>query len=86
MCGSGPQGERILEKRRLALRRRDECESKLREVGTLPAAELEKWQDARKREVIARLSAVNDALKGYGSVNTKALEQLGASPPPPRPA
>lgn len=67
-------GERILEKRRLALRRRDECEAKLREIGSLPGAEVEQWQGARKRDVLARLSAVNESLKAYGAVNTKSIE------------
>ncbi len=71
------QSERVLEKRRLALRRKDDCEAKLRDIGTLPAAEVDKWESARKREVAARLAAVNEALKAYGAVNTKALEQHG---------
>lgn len=86
-------GERILEKRRLALRRRDECEAKLREIGSLPGAEVEQWQGARKRDVLARLAEVNESLKAFGTVNTKAIELHSEAaarpciprlPPPPR--
>lgn len=70
------QSERVLEKRRLALRRRDECEAKLRDIGTLPA-ETQAWEGAPKRTVLARLAAANEELKKYGAVNTKALEQHG---------
>jgi chromosome segregation ATPase len=40
--------------------------------------QVEKWQDARKKDVRERLAAVNESLKAYGHVNKKALEQHGA--------
>jgi hypothetical protein len=42
--GESLQAEKVLERRRVALRKKEDCTLKLREIGTLPAAEVEGLQ------------------------------------------
>ena len=66
----------IAERKRAALRKRDECVARLRDVGALPAAELAALAGGkRKRDLMASLSKVNEELLGFAHVNKKAMEQ-----------
>jgi len=51
---------------------------KLRELGSLPAAEVEAVAGYRKKEVIRELASVNEGLSKLGGVNKKAAEQFAA--------
>ena len=65
----------MLETRRTALRKREECAAKLREIGTLPSDEQAAVAGKKKRELIAQLTKINEASKAYSHVNKKAAEQ-----------
>ena len=61
------------------MRKRDECNGRLRDVGALPAAELAALAGGkRKRDLMGELAKVNDELKSFAHVNKKAMEQYSA--------
>ena len=65
----------VLESRRMAMRKRDECQAKLRDLGALPSEEQAAVEGKKKRELIAMLAKVNEGMKAYNHVNKKAAEQ-----------
>jgi len=67
--------ERGMEARRQALRKKEECTLRLREVGALPAAELEEVAGWKRRELVQELTRVNDGLSKLPGVNKKAADQ-----------
>lgn len=67
--------EKLLNKRSLQLQTKEDCERKIRDLGSLPAGN-ERWQDLSERELIQELAQVNAELDGeYADVNKKALDQ-----------
>lgn len=66
--------ERLLNKRSLLLQKQEECTQKIRELGSLPA-NVEKYKDMVKKELLDQLDKVNRELQGYSQVNKKALDQ-----------
>jgi structural maintenance of chromosome 3 (chondroitin sulfate proteoglycan 6) len=69
------RAEKVLNRRRRLLQKREEVMKDIRELGTLPMSELEKFKDLPYREVIKEYNTRNEKLKGYSHVNKKALDQ-----------
>ena len=67
--------EKSIQKRRILTQRAAEVQQRLRELGIVSHAELAKFEKVKSEQVGKRLHKVNDALKKYGHVNKKALEQ-----------
>ena len=57
------------------MRKRDECQAKLRDIGALPSEEQASMAGKKKRELISMLTKVNEGMKAYSHVNKKAAEQ-----------
>jgi structural maintenance of chromosome 3 (chondroitin sulfate proteoglycan 6) len=70
--------ERLLERRRLALRRREECQARLRGIGAVPAPEVEALKGKRRKELVALLRQCQETLRGFPVVNRKAAEQYAS--------
>jgi structural maintenance of chromosome 3 (chondroitin sulfate proteoglycan 6) len=68
--------EKMNEKKRIAMRKRDECIIKLRDIGTLPSNEIAQIESSRKKDLLSELTKVNEGLKKYSHVNKKAIEQF----------
>ncbi len=67
--------EKLLNKRSMALQKRDASLKKIQELGSLPAAELELYKALGIKQLYKRLHECHDALKKYSHVNKKALDQ-----------
>ncbi|KAI9907783.1 hypothetical protein PsorP6_004763 [Peronosclerospora sorghi] len=70
------QTEKVLNKRRRLLKKRDDAIRDIRELGTLPVAELEKFKTLAFPEVIKQFKRRTEKLKKYSHVNKKALDQF----------
>ena len=57
------------------MKRKEDATVKLRELGTLPTAELEALATLKRKALVERLSSVHDKLKQYGHVNKRATDQ-----------
>eukprot|EP01114_Cavostelium_apophysatum_P016736 TRINITY_DN4818_c0_g1_i6.p1 TRINITY_DN4818_c0_g1~~TRINITY_DN4818_c0_g1_i6.p1 ORF type:complete len:998 (-),score=422.06 TRINITY_DN4818_c0_g1_i6:73-3066(-) len=67
--------EKLLNRRSLHLQKKEESERKIREIGSLPSAEVESFKDKTLKQLMGLLHTTNTELKGYSHVNKKALEQ-----------
>ncbi|EEY67985.1 chromosome segregation protein, putative [Phytophthora infestans T30-4] len=68
--------EKILNKHRRLLKKREDATRDIRELGTLPIAELEKFKELPYSDVIKQFKRRNEKLKKYSHVNKKALDQF----------
>ncbi|DAZ95519.1 TPA: hypothetical protein N0F65_001858 [Lagenidium giganteum] len=69
------RSEKVLNDRRRLLQKREEAMKDIRELGTLPMSELEKFKDLSLREVVKQYGKRTEKLKDYSHVNKKALDQ-----------
>ncbi|GLE04374.1 hypothetical protein PINS_up013304 [Pythium insidiosum] len=69
------RAEKVLNRRRRLLQKREEIVKDIRELGTLPMSELEKFKNLAYRDVIKEYNNRNESLKSYSHVNKKALDQ-----------
>ncbi len=67
--------EKLLNKRSLLLQKKEECEKKIREIGSLPTSEVETFKDRTLKQLMKTLHSTNQKLKGFSTVNKKALDQ-----------
>ena len=57
-------------------KRKEDAQNKLREIGTLPTAELEELAPLKRKALITGLGETNERLKGLSHINKAAAEQL----------
>lgn len=69
------RSEKILNHRRRLLQKREEATRDIRELGTLPTTELEKFKNLPLRDVMKEFNKRTDRLKSFSHVNKKALDQ-----------
>jgi structural maintenance of chromosome 3 (chondroitin sulfate proteoglycan 6) len=69
------RGEKILNRRRRLLQKREDTMRDIRELGSLPLSELEHFKSLSIGEVIKKFNSRNEKLKKYSHVNKKALDQ-----------
>ncbi|KAF1335637.1 Structural maintenance of chromosomes protein 3, partial [Globisporangium splendens] len=69
------RSEKVLNRRRRLLQKREDAMRDIRELGTLPITELEKFKALQFRDVIKEFNKRNEKLKDYSHVNKKALDQ-----------
>ncbi|KAF8678916.1 chromosome segregation protein sudA [Rhizoctonia solani] len=67
--------ERYLTKRQVLLTRKDECNTKIRDLGVLPEEAYEKYVNERIDKLVKRLHNAKENLKKFAHVNKKAFEQ-----------
>ncbi|CAE7135963.1 unnamed protein product [Rhizoctonia solani] len=67
--------ERYLTKRQVMLTRKDECNTKIRDLGVLPEEAYEKYVNDRVEKLVKRLHNAKESLKKFAHVNKKAFEQ-----------
>ncbi|KAG8779106.1 Structural maintenance of chromosomes protein 3 [Ceratobasidium sp. 428] len=67
--------ERYLTKRQVMLTRKDECNTKIRDLGVLPEEAYEKYVNERIDKLVKRLHNAKENLKKFAHVNKKAFEQ-----------
>ncbi|EUC62501.1 chromosome segregation protein SudA [Rhizoctonia solani AG-3 Rhs1AP] len=67
--------ERYLTKRQVLLTRKDECNTKIRDLGVLPEEAYEKYVNERIEKLVKRLHNAKENLKKFAHVNKKAFEQ-----------
>lgn len=71
----GRQSEKLLNRRRTLIQKREDLMRSIRELGTLPLAEVEKYKDVLLPQVIKKYGKCRTKLKNYSHVNKKALDQ-----------
>ncbi|CAK4250678.1 unnamed protein product [Aphanomyces euteiches] len=69
------KADRILTKRRRLLQKREDVMRDIRELGTLPTSELEKFKNFSVKEISKKFTKCTEKLKSYSHVNKKALDQ-----------
>ncbi|CAG8580129.1 3318_t:CDS:10 [Paraglomus brasilianum] len=67
--------EKFLSKRSLLLKKKEECQKNIRELGALPDAAFEKYTSTDLTKLLKMLHKVREGLKKYNHVNKKAFEQ-----------
>jgi structural maintenance of chromosome 3 (chondroitin sulfate proteoglycan 6) len=67
--------ERMLNKRNLALQKRDSAVRAIRELGSLPSEEIEKFKTRSLADIRSMLTECLEGLQKYGNVNKKAMDQ-----------
>ena len=67
--------ERLLNSRSLILLKKEEAERKIREIGTIPINEVEKYKTYNIKSLMNKLHETNKKLKEYGHVNKKSIDQ-----------
>ncbi|KAG7389662.1 Structural maintenance of chromosomes protein 3 [Phytophthora boehmeriae] len=70
------RAEKVMNKRRRLLKKREDTTKDIRELGTLPTSELEKFKVLSYQEVVQQFKRRNEKLKRYSHVNKKALDQF----------
>ncbi|CAH0481351.1 unnamed protein product [Peronospora belbahrii] len=70
------RAEKILNKRRRLLKKRDDVSRDIRELGTLPITELEEFKVLSYQDVIKQFKRRTEKLQKYSHVNKKALDQF----------
>ncbi|OQR90845.1 chromosome segregation protein [Thraustotheca clavata] len=75
ITGEATKAEKVLTKRRRLIQKREAAMRDIRELGTLPMSELEKFKDLSYEEVSKRFTKCSERLKGFSHVNKKALDQ-----------
>jgi len=68
--------EKMANKKSVALKKKEECMKKIRELGSLPADAFEKYQKTQTKVLWKKLKDANEELKKYSHVNKKALDQF----------
>jgi len=68
--------DKLLNKRSMLLETVQSRQRKMRDLGNLPAAELEEYRTLTEKQIMHRLNSVNEQLKKYSAVNRKALDQF----------
>lgn len=68
--------EKILDRRSVLLRSREQAAKKIRELGSLPAVELDKHRALAPKQLAIKIAKVNSSLKKFSTVNKKALDQF----------
>lgn len=63
--------ERILNARSMLLQKKDECERRLSDVGSLPLSEVEKLKGKDVKSLVKQLHSTNNELKKFSHVNKK---------------
>lgn len=71
----GRDAEKTLNRRARLIQKREDAMKNIRELGTLPTSELEKFQRLSFHQVIKHFNKRNEKLKEFGHVNKKALDQ-----------
>ncbi|KAI9202171.1 structural maintenance of chromosome protein [Polychytrium aggregatum] len=66
--------EKYMQRKALLMKRKDECDKNLREVGVLPEGR-QKYEDMDTKKLVKALHKVKEELKKYSHVNKKAFEQ-----------
>lgn len=69
------RAEKIMDKRRRQLQKREDALKDIRELGTLPVSELDKFKDLSLGDVVKQFNKRTEKLKKYSHVNKKALDQ-----------
>ncbi|TDH65313.1 hypothetical protein CCR75_006540 [Bremia lactucae] len=69
------QAESVVSKRSRLLKKRDDITRDIRDLGTLPTTELDRFKELPLSEVIKQLKRRNEKLQKYSHVNKKALDQ-----------
>ncbi|RHY67246.1 hypothetical protein DYB38_000034 [Aphanomyces astaci] len=69
------KADRILTRRRRLLQKREDAMRDIRELGTLPTSELDKFKACSAKDISTRFTKCTDKLKRYSHVNKKALDQ-----------
>ncbi|KAI9097065.1 putative chromosome segregation protein SudA [Phlyctochytrium arcticum] len=72
--------EKYLSKRSALIKRKEECDKNIREVGALPEGPdeaLEAYEGVPTDRLLKKLRKVNEGLKKFSHVNKKAFEQYG---------
>lgn len=67
--------EKLLNKRSLASTKEKDNMRKIRDLGTVPHAELDNFKLLSSKQLMQKLSKCNEQLKKYAHVNKKALDQ-----------
>jgi len=68
--------EKMLNRRNLALQRRDHAMKKIRELGTLPPKEIiENFSKMERSEIEEQLKSTSQELNKFSHVNKKAMDQ-----------
>ncbi|KAJ3116176.1 Structural maintenance of chromosomes protein 3, partial [Nowakowskiella sp. JEL0407] len=67
--------EKYTAKKAMLLKRKEEINGNIREVGVLPGEAFEKYKDTALRTLVSNLHKVNEGLKKFSHVNKKAFEQ-----------
>lgn len=70
--------EKYLSKRAAILQRKEECARKIRDLGLLTQADLQPYTSQSPSTLLSQLQTTQRALKAFGPVNKRALEQAGA--------
>ena len=68
--------ETITNKQSLLVKRKEECNKKIRDLGSLPNESFEKYHKMNSKQLYKELNKCNTELKKYNHVNKKALEQF----------
>lgn len=68
--------EKLLGRRTLYVTKREECQRKIRELGSLPADAFDKYKDRPAKDLMRELEKVNASLSKMSGVNKKAADQL----------
>ena len=69
------QMDKLANKKSLLLKKKEEAQRKMREIGSLPEGH-QQYQGLRTKELWNRVQKCNSELKKYSHVNKKALEQF----------
>lgn len=70
------KAERGVNKRTILLKRKDELQSKIRELGVLPEDAFTKYRKISSQDIVKRLQKIGESLKKFAHVNKKAVEQF----------
>ena len=54
----------------------EECQQKIRDLGSLPTEAFEKYKSWTQKQLFKQLEKANSELKKYSHVNKKALDQF----------
>jgi len=68
--------DKVLDQRSVTVRARELAMRKMRELGSLPSSELDKYRHLGVDELTAAVVHATNALKRFGQVNKKALDQF----------
>lgn len=68
--------EQLLAKRSQLMTKKDDCNRKIRDLGSLPQEALaDKYKKLSQTQLMKKLESVNNKIKGYSHVNKKAMDQ-----------